>query len=189
MLVRGRGAVNVTGFEGAWEVAERIGRQVSSVGFGKYVSIQGEQIVSTSYRFDDRNIKWRTLGDFEHFEVFIFSVDEKNNIADFIVKFEPGKQIFLHRHLALTNTFVVDGEHIIYEPNGKVREVRPVGKYTSSPAGDAHREGGGANGCVLQYSVRGETDALFDVLDDELRVQGTLRTQDFKAAFDAQSQG
>ena len=141
-----------------------------------------------SYRFDDRNIQWRALGDFEHFEVFIFSVDEQKNIADFIVKFEPNKQIFLHRHLALTNTFVVDGEHIIYEANGVVRETRPVGRYTSSPAGDAHREGGGANGCVLHYSVRGETDALFDVLDDDFKVLATLRTSDFKAALDAQRQ-
>lgn len=146
------------------------------------------QSQTTSYRFDDRNIRWRALGDFEHFEVFIFSVDEAKNIADFIVKFEPNKQIFLHRHLALTNTFVIDGEHIIYEPTGPMREVRPVGRYTSSPAGDAHREGGGANGCVLHYSVRGETDALFDVLDDELKVLATLRTSDFKAAFDGQKQ-
>ena len=141
-----------------------------------------------SYRFDDRNIRWRELGDFKHFVVFIFSVDEAKNIADFIIKFEPNKQIFLHRHLALTNTFVVDGEHIIYEANGVVRETRPVGRYTSSPAGDAHREGGGANGCVLHYSVRGETDALFDVLDDDFKVLATLRTSDFKAALDAQRQ-
>ena len=143
---------------------------------------------TTTYRFDDRNIRWRALGDFEHFEVFIFSVDEAKNIADFIVKFEPNQKIFLHRHLALTNTFVVDGEHIIYEPNGKKREVRPVGRFTSSPAGDAHREGGGASGCVLQYSVRGETDALFDVLDDNLQAVATLYTRDFKAALDAQQQ-
>jgi 2,4'-dihydroxyacetophenone dioxygenase len=144
---------------------------------------------TASYRFDDRNMRWRALGDFEHFVVFIFAVDEKNNIADFIIKFEPDKRIFLHRHLALTNTFVVDGEHIIYEPDGRVREVRPVGRFTSSQPGDAHREGGGVNGCVLQYSVRGETDALFDVLDDDLRVLATLRTGDFKAALDAQKQG
>ena len=144
---------------------------------------------TTSYRFDDRNMQWRALGDFEHFEVFIFSVDEAKNIADFIIKFEPSKQIFLHRHLALTNTFVVDGEHIIYEADGKVREVRPVGRYTSSQPGDAHKEGGGAHGCVLHYSVRGETDALFDVLDDDFKVLATLRTSDFKTAFDAQKQG
>ena len=144
---------------------------------------------ASSYRFDDRNIRWRALGDFKHFEVFIFSVDENKNIADFIVKFEPNQKIFLHRHLALTNTFVVDGEHIIYEPNGITRELRPVGRFTSSQPGDAHREGGGVNGCVLQYSVRGESDALFDVLDDDLKVIATLRTGDFKAAFDAQQQG
>ena len=143
---------------------------------------------TTSYRFDDRNIRWRALGDLEHFMIFLFSVDEAKNIADFIIKFEPNKQIFLHRHLALTNTFVVDGEHIIYEADGKMREVRPVGRYTSSPGGDAHREGGSANGCVLHYSVRGETDALFDVLDDNFKVLTTLRTSDFKAAFDAQKQ-
>jgi hypothetical protein len=42
---------------------------------------------------------------------------------------------------------------------------------------------------MLQYSVRGETDALFDVLDDDLKVLGTLRTQDFKAALEEQNQG
>jgi quercetin dioxygenase-like cupin family protein len=141
-----------------------------------------------SYRFDDRNMQWRELGDFEHFVVFIFSVDEAKNIADFVIKFEPSKQIFLHRHLALTNTFVIDGEHIIYEADGKVREVRPVGRYTSSQPGDAHREGGGPHCCVLHYSVRGETDALFDVLDDDFKVLATLYTRDFKAAFDAQTQ-
>lgn len=143
---------------------------------------------TTTYRFDDRNIQWRPLADFEHITATILSVDEKNNIADFIVKFEPNKIIFLHRHLAQTNTLVLDGEHIIYEQGSKaVREVRPVGRYTASPAGDAHHEGGGANGCILHYSVRGETDALFDVLDDDGNVLATLHTADFKAALDEQN--
>lgn len=146
------------------------------------------QSQAPSYRFDDRNIRWQALGDFKHFEVFVFAVDEKNNIADFIVKFEANEKIFIHRHLALTNTFVVDGEHVIYEPDGRKREVRPVGRFTSSKPGDAHSEGGGANGCVLQYSVRGENDELFHVLDEKLAVLGTLRTSDFKAALDAQQQ-
>ncbi len=142
-----------------------------------------------TYRFDDRNIDWRPLGDFEHITATILAVDEKNNIADFIVKFEPEKMIFLHRHLAQTNTLVLDGEHIIYEQGTKeVREVRPVGRYTSSPAGDAHHEGGGAIGCILHYTVRGESDALFDVLDDDGNVEATLHTADFKAALDEQNQ-
>lgn len=136
--------------------------------------------------FDDRNIQWRALGDFKHFVASIFFVDEEKNLVDLIIKFDPNKQVLLHRHLAFTHTFVVGGEHIIYEPHGQIREVRPVGRYTFSAGGDAHKECGGAKGCVLYYRVRGETDALFDMLDDDLHVVATLRTRDFKAAFDAQ---
>jgi hypothetical protein len=143
---------------------------------------------ATSHRFDDRNICWHKFGDFEGFVFAMFDVDEKRNVVDMILKFEPNSQIFPHRHLALTNTLVVEGEHRIYEADGKaIKEVRATGTYTSSPPGDAHREGGGAEGCVVFYSVRGEDDRLFDVLDDELNVVGTLRTQDFKDALEEQT--
>lgn len=142
----------------------------------------------TSYRFDDRLIDWRTLGDFKHLVASIFFVDEEQNIVDFIIKFDPNEKVLLHRHLAATNTFVVEGEHRIYEPDGQLREVRPAGRYTFSTGGDAHNEGGGPNGGVVYYTVRGQSDALFDLLDDELKVVATLRTGDFKAALDAQQQ-
>ena len=142
---------------------------------------------TSTRRFDDRNIQWQALGDFEHLEVTLLGVDEENNIVDLMVKFAPNEKIFLHRHLALTNTLVVDGEHIIYEADGSaVKDVRPVGKYTSSPAGDAHLEGGGADGAVVHYSVRGDSDALFDVLNDDMSVAAILRTSDFKAVLDEQ---
>ena len=106
-----------------------------------------------------------------------------------MVKFEPNKKIFLRRHLALTNTLVVDGEHIIYEADGSaVKDVRPVGRYTSSPAGDAHLEGGGDDGAIVHYIVRGDNDALFDVLNDDMSVAATLRTSDFKAVLEEQKQ-
>ncbi len=35
------------------------------------------QSQAPAYRFDDRNIRWQKLGDFEHFAVCIFTVDEK----------------------------------------------------------------------------------------------------------------
>jgi hypothetical protein len=140
------------------------------------------------YRFDDRNIQWRELGGIKHMVASVFFVDKEKNLVDFIIKFDPNEKVLLHRHLAATNTFVIEGEHVIYEPDGQVREVRPVGRYTFSKGGDAHNEGGGPHGCVLYYSVRGETDALFDMLDADLNVVGTLRTGDFKAALDAQQQ-
>jgi hypothetical protein len=139
-----------------------------------------------SYAFDDRYIRWHKMGDFEHFEIAMLDVNESQKIVDFLIKFEPNQQIFLHRHTALTNTLVVQGEHRLYEPDGALKEVRPVGRYTSSPPGEPHRESGGAEGAVVFYSIRGEEDTLFEVLNDTLNVVGTLSTQDFLNAWKEQ---
>ena len=142
----------------------------------------------TYHVFDDHNIRWYTLGDFEHFVFAMLDVDVPQKLVDFILKFPPNQKIFLHRHLALTNTLVVQGEHRLYEPNGKLKEVRPVGSYTSSPPGDPHQEGAGDGGGVVFYSVRGKDGALFEVLDDNLNVIGTLGLDDFVSAFNEQKQ-
>ncbi len=138
---------------------------------------------TTSYAFDDRNIRWYKFGDFEHFVFAMLDVDAQKKLVDLILKFEPNQQIFLHRHLTLTNTLIVQGEHRLYEPTGALKEVRPVGSYTSSPPGDPHREGGGDEGGVVFYSIRAEDDTLFEVLNDDLNVVATLGMQDFIAAF------
>ena len=140
----------------------------------------------SSYGFDDRNIRWYKLGDFEHFVFSMLDVDVPGKIVDFILKFPPSQQIFLHRHLALTNTLVVQGEHRLYEPSGALKEVRHVGSYTSTPPGEPHREGAGDEGGVVFYSVRGNDGVLFEVLDDDLNVVGTLSMKDFAAALKEQ---
>jgi hypothetical protein len=140
--------------------------------------VSPEVVHSPSYTFDDRHIRWHKLGEFEHFVLAMLDVDVSQKLCDFMIKFEPNQQIFLHRHTALTNTFVVQGEHRLYEPNGALKEVRPVGTYTSSPPGGSHREGGGEEGCVVLYSIRGEEGTLFEVLDDDLTVVGTISMQD-----------
>ena len=116
----------------------------------------------------------------------MLDVAVSQKLVDLILKFPPNKQIFLHRHLALTNTLVVQGEHRLYEPNGALKEVRPVGSYTSSPPGDPHREGAGDEGGVVFYSVRGKDGTLFEVLDDGLKVVGTLSMKDFIDAIKEQ---
>jgi quercetin dioxygenase-like cupin family protein len=133
--------------------------------------------------FDDSNIRWYELGDFENFVFAMLDVDMPRQIVDFVVKFPPNKQIFLHRHLALTNTLVVQGEHRLYEPNGRLKEVRLVGSYTSTPPGEPHREGAGDGGGIVFYSVRGKDGVLFEVLDDDLKVIGTLSLDDFAGAL------
>lgn len=131
--------------------------------------------------FDHTQLSWARLGDepmFDHMVFHALSADEERNHVEFLVKFEPNEMILLHRHLADTNTLVVAGEHILYEKDRSKRDGRPAGRYTESPAGDMHREGGGTDGAIVHYSVRGETDALFDLLDEDEKVVLTLRVAD-----------
>ncbi len=138
------------------------------------------------YTFDDRNTCWYRLGDFEHFVFAMLDVDRERLIVDFMLKFPAHEQIFLHRHLALTNTFVVQGEHRLYEPDGSLMEIRPAGSYTSSLPGDPHREGAGDGGGVVFYSVRGKDGVLFEGLDDDLNANVTLSLEDFASAYEEQ---
>jgi len=137
--------------------------------------------------FDDRNVVWQELPGMSGFVLSIFSVDTENKTADFAIKFDPNTKVLVHRHLALTHTFVIEGDHVIYETDGTLRESRPVGRYTvSTVTGDVHSEGGGPDGCTLLYSVRGEGEAMFDVLDDDLNVTSTLGIAEFQQLMDAQ---
>jgi quercetin dioxygenase-like cupin family protein len=133
-----------------------------------------------AYNFDDRNIKWNKHPDIEHLSFSILNIDDQNKILDVLFKFDANQQIILHRHMVHNNTFVVQGEHRLYEPNGKLKEIRPTGKYTSSPPGDVHREGGGDDqDVVVFFNIRGRDGVLYELLDDKLNVTGTLSYQDF----------
>ena len=135
----------------------------------------------TTYAFDDHNINWQRLGDFQHLHFHILDVDEKNSIADVLFKFAANEKIVLHRHLAHNNTFVVQGEHRLYHPNGEIKEIRPVGSMTSSPPNkDPHREGGGEQDVIIAFSIRG-SGVLYELLDDDQNVIGTISMADLVA--------
>ena len=140
----------------------------------------------TSYIFDDRNIDWQKLGDYKHIVYSVLDIDMENKIVDVIFKFEPHQQIVLHRHKALNKTLVIQGEHHLYKPNGELKEIRPVGSYTSSPASiEPHRECGGDEGAVVLFSIRGNNGVLYELLDDEDSLIGTLSFHDFVDLFEA----
>lgn len=141
-----------------------------------------------SYTFDDQNIRWNTLGDFEHLVYCILDIDEQQHIVDVLFKFTANQQIVLHRHLAHNNTWVIQGEHRLYEPDGTLKEIRPVGSYTVSPPNPApHREGGGPEqDVVVLFSIRGHDGVLYEVLDDDGHCIGTLSLQDFIGLYHAQ---
>jgi hypothetical protein len=140
-------------------------------------------VEARTYAFDDRKIRWFNFGDFEHFVISMLDVNEKKKIVDFIVKFVPNQQIFLHEHRAQAILFVVQGEHRLYEPSGEIKEILPAGSYTVYAPGGAHREGGGMEGSVVFYSFRVDDDILFDILDDKGKIATSLVMQDFKNAL------
>jgi quercetin dioxygenase-like cupin family protein len=140
-----------------------------------------------TYLFDDRRIDWQTLEGFEHLHYFILNIDADANIVDVLFKFAADQQIVLHRHKAPNHIFVIQGEHRIYHADGTLKEIRPVGSYTLSPASDVpHREGGGDIDVILLFSIRG-TGVLYDILDDDANVIGRLTMSDFVALHQAQS--
>ncbi len=79
-----------------------------------------------AHSFDDQNIKWNTHPDLEHLKYSILNIDEKNYIVDVLFKFDANEKIILHRHVVHNNTFVVQGEHRLYEPNGDIKEIAPL---------------------------------------------------------------
>ena len=140
----------------------------------------------STHTFDDSNIDWQRLGDFEHLHYSILDVDSKNNVADVLFKFAANEKILLHRHLGHNNTLVIQGEHRLYEPDGTLKEVRPVGSMTSSPPNnDPHREGGGDQDVVIAFNMRGKDGVLYEVLDDDMNIVGTITFQDLEGLFNA----
>jgi hypothetical protein len=141
------------------------------------------------YLFDDCNIKWQQLEGLENLAYSILNIDENNKIIDVLFKFAANKQIILHKHLVLNNTLVIQGEHRLYEANGTLKEVRPVGSYTSTqPNEEPHREGGGDVDAIVFFSIRGSNGVLYEILDDDLNVIATLTMQDFIGLYKTQQE-
>ncbi len=151
--------------------------------------------MTSPYIFDDSQIKWKTvalptLGELEHLRFSILNVDEDNHIVHVLFKFDTNEKIILHRHVIHNNTFVVQGEHRLYEPDGTLKEIRPTGMYKSSPAGDVHREGGGPDqDVVVFFDMRGHDGVFYELLDDDQNVVATLSYADFLALYKAEQGG
>ena len=144
----------------------------------------------SNFNFDDSQITWQQLEGFDHLNYHILSVDRDNKIVDVLFKFDAGKKIAMHRHVALNQLLVIQGEHILYRPNGEIKERRPTGRYTVSPADDEpHLEGGGADqDVIIMFSIRGTDGLMYEVLDDDWNIIATLGMDDFEALLEAQNQ-
>ena len=143
----------------------------------------------SNYNFDESHIKWNQLEGFDHLDYCVLNVDRDNLVVDVLFKFAANQQIALHRHVALNHLLVIQGEHILYEPNGDIKERRPTGRYTVSPASEEpHREGGGADqDVIILFSIRGTDGAFYEILDENQSVVATLGMDDFESLLAAQA--
>jgi len=142
-----------------------------------------------NFNFEQHNISWNTLGEFENFLYHILHIDDDNKIIDVLFKLSAHKPIFLHRHLALNMSLVIQGEHHLYDVDGNLKEVRPTGSYTCSPASnEPHQECGGDDGVILLFSIRGGDAPLYEVLDENSHsVIATLGYQDIVNLYQSQT--
>ena len=140
------------------------------------------------HSFDDGNIQWSQLEGFEHLSYSILNVDRNNMIVDALFRFAAGEKVALHRHVALNHLLVIQGEHILYEPDGSIKETRPCGRYTVSAANeDPHREGGGKEqDVIILFSIRGTDGVMYEILDEENNIVATLGMEDFENLYAAQ---
>ncbi|MGY6275240.1 regulator [Methylomonas sp. MgM2] len=142
----------------------------------------------TTYCFDDSHIHWQQLDGIDHLQYYILDIDEPGRIIDVLFKFAAREQIVLHRHQVLNQTFVVQGEHRLYHADGSVKEIRPAGRYTISPASDEpHQEGGGDQDAIVFFSIRGGNGVLYQILDDAQKPVGELTMQDFIGLWQQQA--
>ncbi|WP_442497390.1 regulator [Methylobacter sp. sgz302048] len=139
----------------------------------------------SNYLFNDKNIAWQQLGEFENFHYSILNIDKDNKTVDVIFKFEPHNPIVLHRHCALNHLFVIHGEHRLYYANGELKAIRTVGSYTvSQPDPVPHRECGGDEGAIVLFSIRGTEGVMYEILDDEENSIAALGMQDFIGLYE-----
>ena len=107
----------------------------------------------------------------------------------FFFKFAANEKIIGHRHTSDFNTFVVKGEHRIYDIDGELREIRPAGTYRATEASDdAHTEGGGDEDVVILFSLRpyDNEKPIYEILDENHEV---IATMTFDAMKDLYLQG
>ena len=128
------------------------------------------------------NITFKPFPGVKGLEVCVFDVDLENQIVDALFRFPANDTVALHRHVSQTNMLILQGELIIYEDDGSVRDRRAAGQYFTGKRDDVHTEGGGPDGAVVLYSVRGHGDPnVIELLGETTNVVGALTFADVAA--------
>ena len=141
--------------------------------------------IAPKFSFDTSNIEWKEFVT-EGCYYRILDVSVAARTADMIVKFEPNARCLNHRHVARTMSFVLEGElHALEKTaDGKTRTtVKPAGTFSADATNEVHVEGGGAQGVVVYFSMRGDSDHIYDFVNDDMSLRRVITIQDFDRDF------
>jgi len=143
-------------------------------------TVERQRTSPANFRFDTRNIKWK---DFltEGCYYRILDVNVAAHTVDMLVKFDPVSRCLFHRHVAATTTLVLEGSLHVFEQttNGVVEKTKPAGSFSSGAENEIHIEGGGEDGVVAYFSLRGKGDHIYDLLNPDLSLRRAVTVQDF----------
>lgn len=143
--------------------------------------------VQAVFAFDDSMIQWQLFPGLDHLEFALCDLDEERHLIDLIVKFANNEVVAIHNHVAQTNMFVIQGELRMYETDGTLKEVCPAGRYCRGRRDDCHSEGGGPDGAIVFYSIRGHgDDELLQLMDEDMAVVTRITMDDLRAVRAAQ---
>ena len=140
------------------------------------------------FQLYDHEIRWLPFAGIENLELSLCDIDEERKVVDLVVRFAPDQTVTMHNHLAQTNMFIIQGELRMYETDGTLKEIRPAGRYYRGRRDDIHSEGGGPDGAVVFYSVRGHgAEQMFEIMDDDQNVLLEVGMADIKEMWAAQN--
>lgn len=132
------------------------------------------------FRFDTSNVDWKpfvTDGCFYR----ILDVNVPARTAEMLVKFEANGRCLYHRHAAAVKTLVLEGDLHLYEPGpeGETHTVKPAGSFSAGAGGEVHIEGAEEKPVVVYFSMKSETDVVYEILDKDLNLKKAITVQDF----------
>jgi hypothetical protein len=137
------------------------------------------------FAFDTSHVEWKNFVT-EGCYYRILDVNVPARTADMIVKFEPNARCLNHRHVARTMSFVLEGELHVMEKtaDGRTREtVKKAGMFSADATNEVHVEGGGPEGVVVYFSMRGDSDHIYDFMNDDMTPRREISIQDFDRDF------
>ncbi|GIR88307.1 MAG: regulator [Pseudomonadota bacterium] len=143
--------------------------------------------------FDENKIDWKPLpgpdgNPADHIGCSILNVDDEAKIVDVLFRFSANEKIVNHRHTAVFNTFVVKGEHHIYDLQGNLKEVRKPGTFkVGKPDIEPHTEGGGDEDVFILFSLRPYTadGPIYEILDEDGEIASVMTFEGLKELYEA----